>query len=108
MLPTIRQDHSSNMDGGTPDSDLLSQLASALSLPGSSSADLQPFDPRERALLLRVARNVAHATERQNAPLASYLIGRFVQSSISAGMSEADALARAAAIITSLVGESPD
>ena len=96
------------MDGGTPDSDPLAQLASALSIPGSASADLQPLDPRERALLLRIARNVAHATERQNAPLASYLIGRFVQSSIGAGMSEADALARAAAIVTSLVGESPD
>ena len=102
------QDHSSNMDAGTPDSDLLSQLASALSNPGSSSSELRPLDLRERALLLRVARNVAHATERQNAPLASYLIGRFVQSSVSAGMSEADALARAAEIVTSLVGESPD
>jgi hypothetical protein len=108
VVPTIGQDHSSNMDGGTPDSDLLSHLASALTIPGSSSADLQPLEPRERALLLRIARNVAHATERQNAPLASYLIGRFVQSSTSTGVSEADALARAAAIVTSLVGESPD
>ncbi|HEY6469341.1 MAG TPA: DUF6457 domain-containing protein [Candidatus Dormibacteraeota bacterium] len=95
------------MDGGTPDSDLLAQLASALTIPGSSSADLRPLEPRERALLLRTARNVAHATERQNAPLASYLIGRFVQSSISAGMSETDAMARAVAIVTSLVGEFP-
>jgi hypothetical protein len=96
------------MDVGTPDTDLLSQLASALSVPGSSSSDLQPLDLRDRALLLRLARSVAHATERQNAPLASYLIGRFVQASTSAGISEADALARAAAIVTSLVGESPD
>lgn len=107
MVPTIGQDHSSNMDGGTPDFDLLAQLASALTIPGSSSADLRPLEPRERALLLRTARNVAHATERQNAPLASYLIGRFVQSSISAGMSETDAMARAVAIVTSLVGEFP-
>jgi hypothetical protein len=96
------------MDGGTPESDLLSQLASALSDPRVPSAALRPLDLRERALLLRVARNVAHATERQNAPLASYLIGRFVQSGMGAGISEPEALARAAAIVTSLVGESPD
>ena len=96
------------MDGGTQDSDLLSQLASALSNPASSSPELRPLDLRERALLLRIARNVAHSTERQNAPLASYLIGRFVQASVSGGISEADALARAEEIVTSLVGESPD
>jgi hypothetical protein len=96
------------MDAATSDSDLLSQLASALSNPGSTSSALRPLGPRERALLLRIARNVAHSTERQNAPLASYLIGRFVQSSVTAGLSEADALARAAEIVSSLVGESPD
>ena len=96
------------MDGAPQDSDLLPQLAAALGAAGSSPADLQPLDSHDRALLLRIARNVAHATERQNAPLASYLIGRFVQSSTSAGISEAEALARAAAIVTSLVGESPD
>jgi hypothetical protein len=96
------------MDGGPQDSDLLPQLAAALGTPGSAPADLQPLDPHDRALLLRVARNVAHATERQNAPLASYLIGRFVQSSMSAGISESEALARAAAVVTSLIGEPLD
>jgi len=96
------------MDGASPDPDLLSKLASALGHPGASTMASQSLDPRERALLLRIARNVAHATERQNAPLASYLIGRFVQSRMGAGMSEPDALARAAAIVTSVVGESPD
>ena len=96
------------MDGGPQDSDLLAQLAAALSASGSSPGDLQPLDPHDRALLLRIARNVAHATERQNAPLASYLIGRFVQSSMSSGTPEPEALARAAAIVTSLVGDSPD
>lgn len=58
-------------------------------------------------MLLRIARDVAHATERQNAPLASYLIGRFVQAAVAAGDSEPEALERAAAIVTSLVGEAP-
>lgn len=96
------------MDGATPDSDLLSKLASALGDPRSSAPESQPLDTRSRALVLRIARDVAHATERQNAPLASYLIGRFVQSSVAAGTSEPDALARAAAIVTSVVGEAPD
>jgi uncharacterized protein DUF6457 len=96
------------MDGGTPAPDLLAQLASALSDAGPSSPDLHPLEPRERALLLRLARNIAHATERQNAPLASYLIGRYVQSSTSSGLTGSDALAQAAAIVTSLVGDSPD
>jgi hypothetical protein len=96
------------MDGATPDPDLLSKLAFALGDPSPSAPESQPPDDRSRALLLRIARDVAHATERQNAPLASYLIGRFVQSSVGAGMSESDALVRAAAIVTSVVGAAPD
>jgi Domain of unknown function (DUF6457) len=96
------------MDGATPDFDLLSKLVSALGDPGSSAPESKPLDTRSRALLLRVARDVAHATERQNAPLVSYLIGRFVQSSMAAGMSEPDALDRAEAIVRSLVEAAPD
>jgi hypothetical protein len=96
------------MDGGTPESDLLSALASALSDPGSSPPDLEPLDLRERALLLRIARDVAHASERQNAPLASYLIGRFVQVRIAAGDPESEALAHASAVVSSLVGTALD
>ena len=40
---------------------------------------LEPLDLAGRAKLLRIARDVAHATERQNAPLAAFLIGRFVR-----------------------------
>jgi hypothetical protein len=95
------------MDGEPPESDPLGELASALSGSGPHSAHLDPLEPRDRALLLRIARDVAHATERQNAPLASYLIGRFVQAAVAAGDSEPEALERAAAIVTSLVGEAP-
>lgn len=96
------------MDGDPSDSDLLARLASALSGETSPGAAVVPLDDRERALLLRIARDVAHASERQNAPLASYLIGRFVQMSMSAGAAEAEALARAAAIVNSLAGHAPD
>jgi hypothetical protein len=95
------------MDGDASDSDLLQRLASALSAAAAEGAQLVPLDLGERALLLRIARDVAHASERQNAPLASYLVGRFVQMRISAGVAESEALADAAAILTSLAGQAP-
>ena len=95
------------MDGEPPESDLLRKLASALSGTDAGSARLEPLGLRDRALLLRVARDVAHATERQNAPLTSYLIGRFVQIGVAAGGSESEALELAAQIVTSLLGEAP-
>jgi Domain of unknown function (DUF6457) len=96
------------MDGDASDSDLLRLLASALSGSAPAGAPLVPLDLHERAVLLRIARDVAHASERQNAPLASYLIGRFVQMSMDAGVAESEALARAAAIVNSLAGQAPD
>ena len=96
------------MDGDASDSDLLHRLALALNASAAEGARLVPLDLGERALLLRIARDVAHASERQNAPLASYLIGRFVQKRISAGVAESEALAGAAAIVSSLAGQAPD
>ena len=96
------------MDGDASDSDLLHRLASGLNESTSEGARLAPLELGERALLLRIARDVAHASERQNAPLASYLIGRFVQGSMSVGVAESEALARAAAIVNSLTGQAPD
>jgi hypothetical protein len=95
------------MDGNASDSDLLRRLASALSAATAEGARLVPLGLAERALLLRIARDVAHASERQNAPLASYLIGRFVQLRVTAGVAESDALADAAAMVTSLAGQAP-
>jgi hypothetical protein len=96
------------MDGDPQDSDVLRSLASALGDAGPGSDRLALLHLADRALLLRIARDVAHATERQNAPLASYLIGRFVQMSVSAGVTETEALAQAAAIVASFTGAPPD
>jgi Cft2 family RNA processing exonuclease len=87
--------------------DLLAELASRLSASRSDGSLLAPVDPAGRARILLIARDVAHATERQNAPLAAYLIGRFVQESIRSGISEAAALDQAASEVRSLIGESP-
>jgi hypothetical protein len=43
----------------------------------AAALDIEPLRPEERRLLLDLARDVAHRTERVNAPLASYLVGRF-------------------------------
>jgi hypothetical protein len=91
-----------------PRGDVLSELASQLSAVGGLAASLEPLDLAGRAKLLRVARDVAHATERQNAPLAAFLIGRFVEGSVRSGISPADALDAAASVVRSLIGEGAD
>ncbi|MFI5286172.1 MAG: DUF6457 domain-containing protein [Candidatus Dormibacteria bacterium] len=85
--------------------DLLTELASRLSA-ALESGGFDAVDVRGQAKLLRIARDVAHATERQNAPLAAYTIGRFVQDAARSGVSEADALDQAAAVVRTLIGES--
>ncbi|MGH2661518.1 MAG: DUF6457 domain-containing protein [Actinomycetota bacterium] len=39
--------------------------------------DVEPLTDAEQRTVLRLAREVAHRTERVNAPLAAYLAGRF-------------------------------
>ncbi len=95
--------------------DVLDQLASRLTAAGTegphqsgdTTGALEPIDLAVRARLLRIARDVAHATERQNAPLAAYLIGRFVQGAMRSGMSQRDAVERAASVVASIIGEPP-
>jgi hypothetical protein len=87
--------------------DLLAELASKLAAIRGTTGGLEPVDLAGRARLLRIARDVAHATERQNAPLAAYLIGRFVEDSVRAGISESDAIDEAAAVVRSLIGDVP-
>lgn len=89
------------------DSDVLGELASRLSAAGNGTGALEPIDLALRGRLLRIARDVAHATERQNAPLAAYLIGRFVQEAIRSGTSQRDAVEQASSVVASIIGEPP-
>ncbi|MGQ0519930.1 MAG: DUF6457 domain-containing protein [Actinomycetota bacterium] len=43
----------------------------------ADALDISPIDPAEAEALLDLARVVAHGTERRNAPLATYLAGRW-------------------------------
>lgn len=87
------------------DTDALDELATRLSAAGDGTGPLEPIDLAVRARLLRIARDVAHATERQNAPLAAYLVGRFVQEAMRSGVSQRDAVERAASVVRSIIGE---
>lgn len=51
-------------------------------LVGTSDALFGPLEinSKEVDLLLEIAKVVAHGTERKNAPLATYLVGRYVAS----------------------------
>lgn len=57
----------------------------------------------ESKRLLEVARVVAHGTERRNAPLATFLAGRYVETCVSQGMSATDALAKFAAVVERVI-----
>ena len=81
-----------------PTASLLERLAGAL-------AGTPVPQGRERALLLRLARDVAHAGERQDAPLTTYLIGRFVGMRRAAGVAESKALEEAAACVRAVAGD---
>ena len=89
-------------------SDLLGALAARLSEVGGAAGGLPPIEAAGRARLLRIAREVAHATERQNAPLAAYLIGRFVQDAVRSGVSEANALDQAESVVRALIKDAAE
>lgn len=82
---------------------LATSLAAATSLPALATAVPQR---RRRAVLLRIARDIAHASERQNAPLATYLAGRYVEMRLRAGIDEDAALDEIAALVAPIAGAS--
>jgi len=69
------------------------------------------LDPELRRELLRLARDVAHATERRNAPLATFIAGRYVEARQRQGIDPGTALAEvsrmAAALLPADAGATP-
>ncbi|MGI8778295.1 MAG: DUF6457 domain-containing protein [Acidimicrobiales bacterium] len=57
----------------------------------------------EVEVLLDLARDVAHGSERRFAPLSTFVAGRFVADRVAAGASVSDALAEAVAVARSLL-----
>ncbi len=79
--------------------DLVSRLAAELDTP--------PLPPPTVGALLRIARRVAHGSERVNAPLSTYVAGRHVAARVAAGGDEAAALAEVEAAVSRLLGQTP-
>jgi Domain of unknown function (DUF6457) len=94
------------MNEATADGDgVLARFAAELAR-AAGAATLAGAEPRResRALLLRLARDVAHATERQNAPLVTYLVGRYVELRAREGVAERDALEEAETALQRFTG----
>jgi hypothetical protein len=89
----------------TPTDAILARLATSLAAAARVPALATAVPQRQRrAVLLRVARDIAHASERQNAPLATYLAGRYVEIRLRAGVDEDAALGEIAALVAPLAG----
>lgn len=71
---------------------------------GASRADLR-LPTEAKNPLLGLARVVAHGTERKNAPLATYIAGRFVAARAAEGVNDSAAIAEAVEVAESLAGE---
>ena len=89
------------MNGPEAEGDLLRRMARRLG--ERLGQDLEPPLGERGSLVLELARDVAHAGDRRQAPLTAYLVGRYVELRRQAdGMSEAEALAEAARDIATL------
>jgi hypothetical protein len=58
-------------------------------------------------LLLELARTVAHNSERKNAPLATFVLGRYVQARLRDGVDPREAIAEAIRVAHDLLDEAP-
>jgi hypothetical protein len=68
--------------------DWLDEYAEALSHPGGPELGV---DEEERRVVLRLARQVAHRTERVMAPLSTFLAGMFVADRVREGIDQKEA-----------------
>jgi Domain of unknown function (DUF6457) len=60
------------------------------SLMAASGQAASPITPRLQARLLTIARDIAHGTERRNAPVCAFIAGRYVEARHAQGV-DADA-----------------
>ncbi len=75
---------------------------------GRDSGPTLTLAPQTVGALLRIARDVAHASERLNAPLSTYLAGRYVAARVTAGCDEAMALAEVEGVVRRLLATTPE
>lgn len=86
--------------------DWVQRYASALAARLEEDAS-SPLDGDAAARILRLARVVAHGTERVNAPLASYVAGWYAAARMREGAGAAEAVREATVVAEALLEESP-
>ncbi len=82
--------------------DWLESFAAALSGRLDSDRALSPTGSQKNALL-KLARDVAHSTERKNAPLATYIVGSYVAQRTNEGVEPEVAIEEAASSARALM-----
>jgi hypothetical protein len=92
--------------GAGNDSRWCARLAGELSAAAGLDGDL--LTSRLQAELLRLARDIAHATERRNAPVAAFVLGRYVQARVGQGIATEVAVREAAETVAGLLPADPD
>jgi len=73
----------------------------------AEGAAIEALADAETESMLDLARIVAHGTERQNAPLSSYLAGQYVAARVAGGATPATAAAEAEKVAEELLGDAP-
>jgi hypothetical protein len=66
------------------------------SLVGVSGLAATPLTPRLQARVLTLARDIAHGTERKNAPVCAFIAGRYVEARLAQGVDAETALSEVA------------
>ena len=85
--------------------DWLSEFAQGLAAKLRNGESLAP-EGSSKNRLLDLARDIAHSTERKNAPLAAFIVGRYVECRVEQGVDVEDAIQEAVDIAAGLVPES--
>ena len=75
--------------GPPPDGDWCERFGASLEGPGLEGPAITPG---LRMMLLDMARDIAHGTERRNAPVAAFIAGRYVEARCAQGVTAETAL----------------
>lgn len=75
----------------------------AAELASAAGVDRRLLTPALEAAVLSLARDIAHGTERRNAPLATFLAGRYLEARRAAGIDPEAALGEVAAMAAALM-----